>query len=209
MGNRGRSVHQTSQHLNCETLRDALRSRRDSGRGDRSAIGSIPWRAVAALYMLLLDHPVDRRGRCRSCRRPAAVLGRRWRRCRVHGEATLWLRQPAEFLRSQLARELGLVSTEPPPGAGDTCEESTDSAVVTDQGGTEVLPAVEPAPGEQGDATSQPPPSAPAARKFPRTVRPDPDDRGTGAPTPMGTQPRRAHRHLTSQGRESATRPRE
>jgi len=107
---RDRSVHQTSYHLLCEALRDVLRSAVESRHGNRSVIGSVPYRAVVTLYMLLMAHPVDRWGRCRSCRRPGAVLRWRRRRCRVHGEASVWLHQPAEFVGSQLAREFGLVS---------------------------------------------------------------------------------------------------
>lgn len=75
-------------------------------------------RAIATLYMIMMSHPVDRRGRCRSCRRPGTLIGRCWRRCRVHGEANVWLHQPTEFLRSQLARELRLDA--PPPEADTT-----------------------------------------------------------------------------------------
>lgn len=58
--------------------------------------------------MLLMDHPIDRRGPCGSCRRPGAVFGPRWRRCRVYGKANVWLHQPDEAL---LLRLLG-------PGVG-------------------------------------------------------------------------------------------
>ena len=94
-----------------------------------SAMGgmdSIHVRACAALYVLLMEHSMDQRSRCRSCRRPGAMLGWRRRRCRVHSEARLWLRQPATFLHSRLAHELGLSdpSTHHPmiqtsTGAGD------------------------------------------------------------------------------------------
>jgi hypothetical protein len=71
-----------------------------------------------------MAHSVDRRGRCRSCRRPGAVLGLRRRRCRVHGEARFCLQQPAEFLRSRLVCELGLTDLPPAqssvtPATGD------------------------------------------------------------------------------------------
>ncbi|MGH3755272.1 MAG: hypothetical protein ACRDRP_21770, partial [Pseudonocardiaceae bacterium] len=46
-----------------------------SGPGGPSGIDSVQSRACAALYALLVAHPVDRRGRCRSCRHPGAVLG--------------------------------------------------------------------------------------------------------------------------------------
>jgi hypothetical protein len=91
--------------INDDPLREALHSVLIAADG----IDSIQFRACAALYALLIAHPVDQRGRCRSCRRPGAVLGLRRRRCRVHGEARFCLlQQPAEFLRSRLVCELGL-----------------------------------------------------------------------------------------------------
>lgn len=147
MVSRDRSVYQTSYHMNCEALRTVLRAAMDSCRGDRSALGSVPCRAVAALYMLLLGHPVDRRGRCRSCRRPGAVFGRRWRRCRVHGEASMWLHQPATFLCPHLARELELVSTEPLPSYSTVSEDRYDSAAsAAGRDEIDVLPRMAPDP---------------------------------------------------------------
>ncbi|MGQ0776775.1 MAG: hypothetical protein ACT4NY_20540, partial [Pseudonocardiales bacterium] len=96
----------------CAVLRGLLVETVQAGRRAAGGIGTVPCQAIAALYMILMNHPVDRRGRCRSCRRPGALLGRHRRRCRVNGEASVWLHQPAEFLRGQLARELGL--TAPP-----------------------------------------------------------------------------------------------
>ena len=95
--------------INDDPLREALRSVLVAADG----IDSIQFRACAALYTLLIAHPVDQRGRCRSCRRPGAVLGLRRRRCRVHGEACFCLLQPAEFLRSRLVCELGLTDLPP------------------------------------------------------------------------------------------------
>ncbi|MGH3820776.1 MAG: hypothetical protein ACRDRE_24145, partial [Pseudonocardiaceae bacterium] len=73
-------------------------------------------RAVATLYLLLKDHPIDPRGRCRSCRRPVAVFGSWRRRCRVHSKATLCLHQLDEvlLLRLLLADDLGLHAASPP-----------------------------------------------------------------------------------------------
>ncbi len=104
--------------VNDDPLREALRgvlvAAVESGPGGAGGIDSIQYRACAALYALLMAHPVDRRGRCRSCRGPGAVLGLRRRRCRVRGAARFWLlQQPAEFLRSQLACELGLTDLPP------------------------------------------------------------------------------------------------
>ena len=108
MVSQSRSVHQTSYELASEVLGGVLRSAVRGGGVDRCVAGSVPCRAVAALYVLLAGHPVNRRGRCRSCRRPGAVFGWRWRRCQVHNEARAWLHQPAEFVDSRLARELGI-----------------------------------------------------------------------------------------------------
>ena len=98
-------------------LRDVLRAAVESPRAT-GGIGSVECRAVVTLYSLLMDHPVDQWGRCRSCRRPGSVVGSRWRRCQVHGKATLCLRQLDEvLLLSLLADELGLDAAPPPPAA--------------------------------------------------------------------------------------------
>ncbi|MDQ3762634.1 MAG: hypothetical protein M3460_13500 [Actinomycetota bacterium] len=86
---KGSSVYQTSYALLCQKLRGVLVEKVQAGCGAVDGIDSVLRRASAALYMLLMDHPVDRRGRCRSCRRPGAVFGFRRRHCRVHGEVRL------------------------------------------------------------------------------------------------------------------------
>jgi hypothetical protein len=96
-------------------LRGVVRAAVESPRGT-GGIGSIECRAVITLYSLLMDHPVDQWGRCRSCRRPGSVVGSRWRPCQVHSKATLCLRQLDEVLLSMLADDLGL-ATAPPPAA--------------------------------------------------------------------------------------------
>ncbi|MGH3804927.1 MAG: hypothetical protein ACRDTD_33240, partial [Pseudonocardiaceae bacterium] len=70
----------------------------------------ILYRASAVLYLLLLDHPIDRQGRCRSCPRPGTVIGFRRRPCRIHLRANYWLlRQPDNaMLLSHLADDPGL-----------------------------------------------------------------------------------------------------
>jgi hypothetical protein len=93
-------------------LRGALREPVASGRA-----GSVVCRATAALYALLLEHPVDHRGRCASCGWAGVVFGRR-RRCRIHRVAWYWLHQSCTtLLLSRLAGELGL-SVPPPPVSG-------------------------------------------------------------------------------------------
>lgn len=74
----------------CGVLRAAIEESPDAAQG----IGSVQDRAVAALYFVLLDHPVDQHGRCRSCRRPGATFGSRRHLCRVHMKAQFWLLQP-------------------------------------------------------------------------------------------------------------------
>ena len=83
MISKGPTVYQTSYGLVREELRSVLWAVVESGPGAGVGMGSVPWRACAALYSLVEGHPVDRRGRCRSCRRPGAVLGWTRRRCQV------------------------------------------------------------------------------------------------------------------------------
>jgi hypothetical protein len=61
----GWTVEQTSHRLLCEALRESVRA----GPGAVERVGSIRYQASAVLYLLLLEHPIDRRGRCRSCPR--------------------------------------------------------------------------------------------------------------------------------------------
>ena len=99
---RGRSVDQTSHRLVCEALRESMRA----GPGALGRVGSIRYRASAVLYLLLLDHPIDWRGRCRSC--PGVMIGLRPRPCQIHVRASDWLLHHShEALLSHLARELG------------------------------------------------------------------------------------------------------
>jgi hypothetical protein len=107
----GWTVEQTSHRLVCDALREVLRQTPQAGPGVAGEIDSIRYRACAVLYSLLLDHPLDQRGRCRCCRRSGAMIGPRRRPCRIHLRASYWLlRQPKETLRPfwHLADELGL-----------------------------------------------------------------------------------------------------
>ncbi|MGH3767918.1 MAG: hypothetical protein ACRDS0_20240 [Pseudonocardiaceae bacterium] len=103
----GRTIEQTSHQLVCDALRQAVAA----GPGAASGIDSIRYRAAAVLYTLLLDHPLDRRGRCRSCRRSGAMIGPRRRPCRIHLRASYWLLcQPdAAAVPRHLADALGAV----------------------------------------------------------------------------------------------------
>ncbi|MGH3774717.1 MAG: hypothetical protein ACRDRR_03110 [Pseudonocardiaceae bacterium] len=101
----GWTIEQTSHRLVCDALRQAVAA----GPGAVSGIDSIRYRAAAVLYTLLLDHPLDRRGRCRSCRRSGAMIGPRRRPCRIHLRASYWLlHQPdAAAAHRHLADALG------------------------------------------------------------------------------------------------------
>ncbi|MGH3842742.1 MAG: hypothetical protein ACRDS0_15045, partial [Pseudonocardiaceae bacterium] len=157
-----------------EALRGVLSAAVESGPGAAGGIGSIQCRVFATLYVLLGAHPVDRRGRCWSCRRPGAVLGFRRRHCRVHREASLWLQQPEWFLRSQLVSELGL--TDLPPAQGS----ATPTAAGDAGDDTDVLPRIEPNPSDPQSERVQTPAVSPPLppRRFPRVGRPDPDHGG-------------------------------
>lgn len=105
------TVYCTGHQLICELLRGVLRDAVQAGPGAAGGIGSVECQAVATLYLLLMDHPIDPRGRCRSCRRPGRVFGPRWRRCRVHAKAIVWLVQSDEALLLRLlADEPGLAT---------------------------------------------------------------------------------------------------
>ncbi|MGH3550403.1 MAG: hypothetical protein ACRDQU_20250 [Pseudonocardiaceae bacterium] len=81
------TIEQTRHRLICDVLRQAVAA----GPGAAGGIDSIRYRAAAVLYTLLLDHPLDRRDRCRSCRRSGALIGPRRRPCRIHLRASYWL----------------------------------------------------------------------------------------------------------------------
>ena len=121
-------VSQTSHDLLCQLLRKVVVDGVQAGHGAASGIGSVRCRVSATLYALLLAHPVDREGRCRSCRRPGAVFGWRRRRCCwVYIEASYWLRQPEEFLHSQVVREWGLADQSQPGACAAPDRESRAS----------------------------------------------------------------------------------
>jgi len=181
------SVYQTSHALLCRLLHQILMDAVQAGCGAAGGIGSVPLRASAALYALLLAHPLDQQGRCRACRGPGAVFGRR-RRCWVHLQANYWLRQPEEFLYSRVADEWGPANP-PPPSAGAA---PGGTAAATQPAQTPVAP---PAPippvgrpdldhGEAGDD-----PDGPRSRRGPSDdpgPSAGPDVLPTGGPTWSG-----------------------
>jgi hypothetical protein len=105
----GPSVCQTNHALLCRLLRKILIDGAQAGCDADGGIRSVQFRASAALYALLLAHPLDQQGCFRSCPSPSAVFGYR-RRCWVHRQTSYWLRQPADFLHSRLANEWGLAA---------------------------------------------------------------------------------------------------
>jgi len=146
MINKSSTVYQTSYGLLREMLCGVLGAVVDAGPDTQDRMGSVRWRACAALYSLVQGHPVDRRGRCRSCRRPGAVLGWVRRRCQVRVAACFWLHQPDErLLLDLLARELDQLPR-PSPSAAERVDRSgsVQGAPVTDPDTTDVLPRVHP-----------------------------------------------------------------
>lgn len=105
---RNPSVYQTSHGQLCEALRGWLSSAVEPDASVLDESKSIQWRAGAVVYSLLHDHAIDRKGRCRLCRRPGAMFGWRRRRCQVHIAANFYLRQPEKFVRYHLSSELQL-----------------------------------------------------------------------------------------------------
>jgi hypothetical protein len=108
------NVYQTEHELLREMLRRFLVAEMQSSCG-AGQCGRVVCGAVAALDSLLAAHPVNRRGRCRSCQRPG-WLGRRRRVCMVYVEARYWLRQPTDRVQAHLASELGVDLAPPPEG---------------------------------------------------------------------------------------------
>lgn len=91
------SAHQTSHSLLRQALLDTLLAAVES-RGGGRGVSSVQCRTGAALYALLGEHSIDRRGRCRRCRGPRPLLGRGRRVCRVLVAARFYLHQPDDVL---------------------------------------------------------------------------------------------------------------
>lgn len=175
------SAHQTSYDLTCQMLHEVLLNVVRDGLGAKGRIRLAQFKAVAVLYGLLLEHPVDGRGRCRSCRRSDGLLRGGRRRCRVYMKAAFWLHQPdVAFLLSQLAHELGLTAA-PPPTTGD----APGHLQASDPEDTDTLPTIAAA----SRTLALPPPPRP--RSSHEAGRPDPTHGGTGD-DPYGPWSRRA-----------------
>jgi hypothetical protein len=99
------SEHQAIYDVMYTALRQVLREGVQAGPGAAEGLDSLPCRVSGALYALLMAHPIDRHGRCRSCRRPGSVLGRRRQDCVVYFEVSCWLGQPDTLLRARIAHQ--------------------------------------------------------------------------------------------------------
>lgn len=144
----GLTVDQTSHRLICHALRRVLCRAVKVGPGAVDGIGSVQCQASAVLYTLLRDHPIDRQGRCRSCRRPGAIIGFRRRPCRIYLRASYWmLRQPDQaLLLSHLAYELE-TDPVPPSGAGSPPNRSSPTrAAQIDPSDTDVMSRIDTEP---------------------------------------------------------------
>jgi hypothetical protein len=170
----GRTVDQTSHRLVREALRETVRA----GPGAGEMVGSIRYRASAVLYLLLLEHPIDGRGRCRSC--PGVMIGLRSRPCQTHGRARDWLlHHPAAALLSHLARECGAGSVLSRGAAGTPAWPGLTVRARTTPGDLDVLSRV--AGGSRTD------PSRTPAVPFPLPVRDVREAGGLDAPSPGGS----------------------
>ena len=136
------NVHQTSYELLREALRTALAAAVESG-CDGGGIGSTPCRTIAALYALLGDHQVDRRGRCRCCRGLRALPGRRSRICRVLVAARFYLYQPEDMLLRLVASELHQHATPPLTAEAEPEPDRVPGAIFGDPDPTDVLPRID------------------------------------------------------------------
>ncbi len=160
----GRAVDQTSHRLMCDALSRVLCKAVQADPDAIDGIGLIQCQACAVLYILLRDHPIDRRGRCQSCRRPGAMVGPRRRCCRIHITASYWLlRQPDQaLLLSHLSSELGLDTA--PPRAGHPPDHSSPTMTArTDPSDTDVLPRIETQPLNPRTPPHQTPAARPAS----------------------------------------------
>lgn len=102
----GWNVYQAGYDRLRDVLHSAVTHAAHTGPDAADGIGSLGWRTGVALDSLLAAHPVDRRGRCRSCHSPG--LWRRRRVCLVFQQAHYWLRQPIDQLPGHLAGKPGV-----------------------------------------------------------------------------------------------------
>jgi len=167
----GPSAYQTTHDRIRQVLRTVLVDSMRAGLDTTGEIGSVQFRACAALYGLLRDHPVDQRGRCRSCQRRGAVLRARWHRCRMQGTASLWRQQlDVALLPRLLPHEPTPSLTSPPAAPGP--------ARADDPEDTDVLPTITTNPPTQPPQTPAAPPQS--SHRSAGAGRSDPDHGGAG-----------------------------
>jgi hypothetical protein len=160
----GPSVYETTQDLLVEAAHGAVLSAAGAAREGTEATG-LALRTGAALYSLLHAHAVDRRGRCRWCRR--SWWSRRGPTCTVYARAYYWLHQPLDVLITHLI-DLGIDL--PDPGAPEPDPDATRA----------MIPILSPRP-SAGPPTEPIPPLRAVAPDSSATGRPDPDHGGAGA----------------------------
>jgi hypothetical protein len=181
----GPSVYQTAHAMVRRQVRDALLDAAEcAGPG---GFGSVTFRAAAGLYALLLEHAVDRRGRCWLCRQPGSRVGPPRRRCRIYPLAQSWLCPPGTVLATSLTRDLGLpLPPAPPPRRASTVE--WPGLTITGRDGpddTEPVPRIGTTP-FSASVSSLSPVASPAAffpGGIPEVRRPVPDHGGAGKVT--------------------------
>lgn len=157
--------------------------------------GSVVFRATAALYELLLEHAVDRHGRCWKCRRAGSRIGPARRRCRVYPVAQYWLGQSGTALATTLVRELGLPAL---PSPGRLSRTDWTGLTITgrtspDHPDNDVMPQTGTTPFRVSSSSLSPAVSSAAVLPggVPQVRRPVPDHGGAGEPTPTEPRPRR------------------
>ena len=109
----GLSADQAIYEVVYNALRRVLREGVQAGPGTDEGTDSLQCRFAGALYALLMAHPIDRRGRCRCCRRPGSVIGRRRQSCAVYVEVSHWLHESDEDLHAWAALQWGLNRSAP------------------------------------------------------------------------------------------------
>lgn len=168
----GWTVDQTSHRLVCDALRRILHQAAQASPGAAERVDSMLCRVSAVLYLLLLDHPIDRRGRCRSCRRPGARIALRRRSCLIHLRANYWLlRQPDKaMLLAHLGDHLGLDHASVPPATTPPDRSSSTMTALIDPRDTDVLPTAVSDVADPPQTPTVPPTLSP--RRFPDDGQP-------------------------------------
>jgi hypothetical protein len=119
----------------CHALRETV----SAGPSPSDGISSIRYRASAVLC-LLLEHPIDRRGRCRCCPGIGGLIGLRRRVCRILLTASDWLLlHPGAARLSQRATRLGAGRASQPGAASAPDRSSVTVSARCDPDDTDVV----------------------------------------------------------------------